>query len=128
MNENKKIYPNSSFNVKNNTKLKIHFSQTIADLKSLFNANDDENFKNLISADFCHFDTSLVTRMNFMFYECISLQTLHLSNFNTLSVENMESMFYECSSLKTLYLSNFDTSSVTIMNSMFYGCSLLQTL
>ena len=80
INENETNYPNSSFTVKNNTKLEVHFNQTIADLKCLFDAKRNENFINLISADFCHFNASSVTNMCNMFYKCSSLKTLYLSN------------------------------------------------
>ena len=35
-----------------------------------------------------------------MFYDCVSLSNINLSNFNTLNVTNMSVMFYKCSSLK----------------------------
>ena len=47
---------------------------------------------------------------------------------DTSEITNMYAMFYECSSLTTLDLSSFDTSAVTSMVSMFSGCSSLTTL
>ena len=67
----------------------------------------------------------LVNSTNFMFYDCISLSSLDLSNFNTQNVSNMESMFYNCNSLSSLNLSNFNTQNVTNMKSMFYWCNSL---
>ena len=77
---------------------------------------------------FKDFDTSAVTNMSSMFYDCRNLTTLDVSNFNTSAVTNMSSMFYGCSNLSTMDLSNFDTSAVTNMGSMFDGCSNLTTL
>ena len=39
------------------------------------------------------FDTSNVTDMSYMFYECFSLKTLDLSNFQTNNVITMSVMF-----------------------------------
>ena len=79
-NENEKFYPNSSFFVGKNTKLEVHFNESIKDLSGFLNCDGIVNLKHLISADFCHFDTSSAETMEFMFYGCSSLQTLYLSN------------------------------------------------
>ena len=64
-------------------------------------------------------DTSGVTKMYYMFYNCTSLQQLDLSNFNTENVKNMSVMFCDCSSLTELDLSNFNTKNVTNTSGMF---------
>ena len=69
--------------------------------------------------DLSNADTSKVTDMTRMFYECYELKTLDVSSFNTKNVTSMQAMFYFCRSLKELNLSNFDTSNVTNMNLMF---------
>ena len=58
-----------------------------------------------------------------MFYKCLSLKEINLSNFNTNNVTNMRGMFFKCSTLKELNLSNFNTNNVIDMEGMFYGCS-----
>ena len=68
------------------------------------------------------FNTSNVTNMNSMFYDCSSLTSLDMSSFNTSNVTNMNSMFYDCSSLTSLDMSSFNTSNVTNMSSMFASC------
>ena len=73
-------------------------------------------------------DTSNVTNMSYMFYNCKALTSLNLSNFNTTNVTNMSSMFGSCSNLTSLDVSNFDTSKVTNMSSMFYGCKVITSL
>ena len=97
---------------KKNTKLKIYFNQNLMNLESFFDSDCDPNFNHLISADFCHFDTSSVTTMFGMFNGSTSLRTLYLSNFNTSSVTNMDEMFSGCSSLKYLIISNFNFDKI----------------
>ena len=86
-------------------------------------------FANLTEIDFggC-LDTSNVTNMRNMFYECGSLTGLDLSGFDTSKVTNMRSMFSSCSSLSKLDLSGFDSSNVRNMKNMFYGCDSLKSL
>lgn len=83
---------------------------------------------NLTSIDFTNLDTSNVTDMIFMFYNCRSLTSLDLSGFNTQNVTIMSSMFCGCSKLTSLDLSSFNTQNVTHMGSMFYDCSSLTSL
>ena len=75
-----------------------------------------------------YLNTSQVTDMHNMFYNCYYLQTIDLSGFDTRKVKNMSNMFYNCGSLKSLDISNFNTSEVTNMRSMFYHCIGLTTL
>ena len=58
-----------------------------------------------------------------MFWGCLSLKEINLSNFNTNNVTDMSGMFFGCSSLKEINLSNFNTNNVTNMSGMFDGCS-----
>jgi len=105
---------------------------------------------NITKIDFKNFDTSEVTSMIGMFYNCINLTSLDLTDinmfydcsylislnlsnlnklsFNTSSVTRMDYMFYGCRNLISLDLRNFDTSSVTNMDSMFGGCINLKSL
>ena len=73
-------------------------------------------------------DTSRVTDMNNMFYECSSLSSIDLSNFNTSNVTDMNRMFSSCSSLSSIDLSGLNTSNVTDMSVMFYNCTGLTSL
>ena len=85
-------------------------------------------YRNSKEIIFFNFDTSAVTDMSYMFYNCSNLTTLNLSNFDTSAVTNMSYMFDGCSNLTTLDLSSFNTSSVTNMNGMFGYCKKLTTL
>ena len=73
-------------------------------------------------------DTSAVTDMGSMFYNCSSLESLDLSGFRTFHVKTMESMFYNCSSLESLDLKVFRTDNVVTMKQMFRGCTNLSYL
>jgi surface protein len=69
-----------------------------------------------------------LTKTNYMFYNCSSIENIYPSNFNTENVTDMECMFYGCSLLKILIISNFKTGNVKNMGHMFYGCSSLEEL
>ena len=82
----------------------------------------------LTTLDLSNFDTSAVTNMGAMFYDCKALTSLNLGNFNTSAVTTMNYMFSSCSSLINLNLSSFNTSKVGGMQSMFSSCSALTSL
>ena len=77
----------------------------------------------LTELNLSNFDTSKVTDMSYMFRDCRGLTELNISNFDTSNVTNMSSMFGDCHGLTELDLSNFDTSKVRAMVGMFFGCS-----
>ena len=126
MNGNETIDRNTEFTVNKNTKLEVHFNQTFTYLQNFLDFDEDQRFASLISAYFCHFDTSSVTNMASMFYQCSSLQYLNLSNFDTSSVTNMEGMFSECTSLKYLIISNFDFTTTESTNDIFGNVNNLE--
>ena len=69
-------------------------------------------------------DTSNVSNMNRMFYNCNSLTTI--PQLNTSKVTNISSMFSYCYSLTTI--PQLDTSNVSNMSSMFYSCNSLTAI
>ena len=75
-----------------------------------------------------YLNTSEVTNMSWMFYNCSKLTSLDVSQFNTSKVTDMSFMFYNCSTLTSLDASHFNTSKVTIMYAMFLNCSRLTSL
>ena len=81
-----------------------------------------------LDEEIANLDTSNITIMNRMFYQCKNLTTLDLSSFNTSKVTNMVSMFYSCQKLTTLDLSGFNPSKVTSMESMFQSCTNLTSI
>lgn len=73
-------------------------------------------------------DTSEVTSMYAMFYNCTALERLDLNNFDTGRVVDMGYMFAKCAALERLDIDNFDTSAVTSMNYMFYNTESLMKM
>lgn len=71
-------------------------------------------------------NTSDVTSMYGMFWQCSALTTLNLSSFFTQSVTNMGNMFAGCRALTTITVSSgWTTSNVAESNEMFEGCTSL---
>lgn len=64
----------------------------------------------------------------FAFRNCISLESLNLSNIAVDNVTRFSQMFSGCSSLKNLNLSGWNTSKGTDFSGMFYGCTNLKYL
>ncbi len=86
-------------------------SSFFKELKSLTSISGLENL-----------NTTHVTDMSRMFYNCYKLNSLNLSQFNTGNVEKMNEMFYNCHELNSLDLSAFNTAKVNNMYRMFYYC------
>ena len=73
-----------------------------------------------------YLNTANVTDMSCMFFSCLKLTSLDLSNFNTEKVTNMNAMFKVCRNLKTIYASDkFITAAVTESDNMFAYCDSL---
>ena len=108
---------------------KVVFDKSFADARPQTCSNWFSQHYNLKSiSGMEHLNTSEVTDMSVMFYDCYNLQDLDVSHFNTTNVTDMGWMFMGCSSLKSLDVSNFDTRKVTNMKSMFYNCYWLESL
>ena len=74
-------------------------------------------------------DTSSVTSMSNMFQNCWSLTSLEgIENWDTSKVTDMANVFRDCKKLTSLDLSSFDTSKATNMTGMFNGCNNLTSL
>ena len=102
----------------------LDMSKYLNSINSIFRGID-----RMISISFSpFFNTSKITDMGLIFYNCSSLTSNNLSNFDTSKVINMYSMFSLCSSLKSINLSNFNTSNVNTMGFMFYNCSSLTSI
>ncbi len=73
--------------------------------------------------------TNEVKDMTKMFYHCVNLTSLNLSNFNTAQVTSMNNMFNTCENLKTIRVGDgWDTDLVTSeygRDGVFTGCNNL---
>ena len=84
--------------------------------------------ESVVEASFKGSNTSNVTNMSDMFWQCSGLTSLDVSGWDTSKVTNMNQMFHGCNKLETLDLSGWDTSKVTTMNGMFNSCSKLKKI
>ena len=106
----------------------------------------------LVNLDLSTMNTSNVTNLGEMFYNCTSLVNLNIvpnetnGTWNTPKVTRMDLMFYNCSALEYMLPENysitsgfvtldrtnaeivFDTSAVYTMQYMFQNCSSLKNL
>ena len=86
------------------------------------------NCRNLESLDVSGLNTSSVRDMTRMFDGCRKMHSLDVSFFDTSLVKSMEEMFYACEELEALDVGNFDTLQVRNMRAMFCLCSSLESL
>ena len=114
------IGSSNAYMAANGNVLEIH----TATLKFVFNEECDDMFSGLNTITAIDFgdniDTSNVTSMYSMFYQCNALTTLNVSSFNTSKVTDMSYMFAECHNMAELDLSSFDFGEVTDFEDMFY--------
>ena len=74
------------------------------------------------------YNSVLWTAMDYLFKDCVNLESLNLSGWNTRMAVNMSNMFRGCSKLASLNLSGWNTSKVEYMHNMFNGCINLTSL
>lgn len=79
------------------------------------------NCTKLTECDLSTWNTSNVTDMSYLFDSCYALQSANLKELNTSNVTNMQRMFYNCAKLTSLDISTLNTSNVTNMAQMFNG-------
>ena len=84
------------------------------------------NLKEINGAN--NIDTSKVTDMSLMFWNCSVLDYLDVSNWNTSHVTDMSKMFLGCQKLSKIDVSKWNTSQVTNMSFMFDGCQKLSKI
>lgn len=85
------------------------------------------NCRNVTSLDLRHFDTSNVTTMRQMFTVCNGLTSLNFNGLNTSKVTDFDNAF-SAVNLKTVDLTGLDTSRATNLSYMFCDCSKLETI
>ena len=105
--------------------IKLKQIKKVESIKCMF-----ENCNLLPSSDFSKWDTSYITDMSKMFYNCKNLSYLpDISTFNTRNVVNMSYMFSGCMNLLTLPdISKFNTSKVENMEHMFSFCEKIKNI
>ena len=73
-------------------------------------------------------DASKVTNLNYTFGSCSKLTSLDLNSWDTSCVSNMSSTFNSCQALSSLDISQWNTSVVNDMSDMFNYCGSLTSL
>ena len=101
--------------------LEIHFQSDITSLEGFFDGETEKLMKNIISVDLSHFDSSYLTSVNKMFYQCTSLKLVNFRNFKTENITDMSSMFSGSTSLQYLDISSFNLEKVSNFDNMFEG-------
>jgi surface protein len=100
-----------------------------SDLGTINLNNAFSNCKSLISVNYKGLNTTYVSSMALMHYNCVALQELiSLENLSTSKVTSMSRVFSDCQLLSSLNLNHFDTVKVTDMSNMFYNCKGLTSL
>ena len=86
----------------------------------------------LKSIDVSRWDTSNVTNMGYLFYECSTLKEITgIQNWDVSNVNNMSNIFGYCLALENIDLSGWDITSATNisnMNQIFLNCNSLINL
>lgn len=96
------------------------------ELTSLFTfCNLNSNIYNVNFSD--NFDTSKVTTMSQAFAKT-NITTIDLSMFDTSSLTDISNMFYQCTSLTTVYLDKFDPDTIIYKSGMFYLASKVKNI
>ena len=117
-NEENITTPSENLVIKSDSKIEIHLDNSIKSLAHFFNSDYDANTKDIISIDFSHFNSSLITEMNSLFSGCGALQQLYLNNFIINSETLMDNIFSGCDNLKYLDISGFNITSYDIFNGL----------
>ena len=97
---------------------------TLSGGSGVFVVPDGTKFRGSTFTEISQLDTSNVTDMSKMFYECVNL--ISIPQLDTSKVTDMSGMFTACYELTSV--PRLDTSSVTNMNNMFNQCSKLTTI
>lgn len=86
--------------------------------------------ENLVSVSTNYTENTFIetTTIEDMFYGCIKLKSVDLSNANMPNLSNMARMFYGATNIETINLNNIDVSNVTYMTDAFCNCENLKEL
>jgi surface protein len=100
----------TSFNTKNVTTMRYMFGSD----KGITNLTNIKGIEN--------FDTSSLTRIDYIFDDCQKLKSLDLSNWDVTKINDMNYAFNGCIILENLNLSNWNIENVTTITGIFNRC------
>jgi len=100
--------------------------QSLSELKQIVRARYKENTKHLDCTDI---DVSGIENFDGLFAFDNELETIDLTGWDTSNVTNMNSMFWNCTKLKEVIgIENLDVSNVTTFGSLFDSCFSLKEI
>ena len=105
---------------------KVVFETEVAPLSTAYWFYAMENLETIEGMD--NLDTSNVTSMDSMFYNCAKLDDPDLSHFDVSYVTDFDYMFGGCAGMTVLDLSSFENDGATTMRGMFYLDYMLEEI
>ena len=104
---------------------------SVANKKVVGNVDGATSLESLFAGDMnlqAHFDlstinTSKVTSMSYMFYNCSSMTTIDVSTFDTTNVGKFEYTFAGCTNVSSIRTENWTGINATSLSNMFADCS-----
>ena len=121
-----------SFTPQNNCPININIDPEENNITLIFNETADDisrlfqDLNNIKKVDFTHFKNK-ITKIEYIFLNCNSLEEVIMGNLDTSSVTSMAGMFQN-TKITSLDLSGIKTNKVTDMNNMFNACTNLKYL
>ena len=101
----------------------LTFKEGLNDCESMF--SDSTSIKEI---HFLNFDTSLVTKMSWMFKACTQLISIDLSSLSFSLVQSIIFMFSGCTSLEQVTFGSKDSSKLIHMQNTFENCNKLKSI
>ena len=134
---NEKEYPLSEYyiikknDIKNNElEVKLNQIKSLNNMINMFQSNENEPINLSEISSIIDWDTSNVTDISNLFYNCSLLKSIQgLSKFNTSNITNISNLFYNCINLTSVDdISKWNLDKVTDMSNMFFNCRCLASL
>ena len=134
---NEKEYPLSEYyiikknDIKNNElEVKLNQIKPLNNMSYMFQSDEIEPIYLLEISSIIDWDTSHVTDISNLFYNCSTLKSVQgLSSFNTSNITNISNLFYNCTNLTTIDdISKWNLDKVTNIGNIFFNCKSLISL
>ena len=134
---NDKDYPLSEYyilkknEIKNNElEVKLNQIKPLTDMSNMFHSDDNEQIYLSDISLINKWDTSNVTDMSNLFYNCSLLKDIKfISNWDTSNLTNISNLFYNCINLTSIDdISKWNLEKVENMSNLFYNCKNIISL
>ena len=117
--------------IKNNElEVKLNQIKPLNNMSYMFQSNENEPINLSEISSIIDWDTSNVTDISNLFYNCSLLKSVQgLSNFNTSNITNISNLFYNCINLTSIDdISKWNVDKVTNMSNLFFNCKNIISL